>query len=190
MALLRRVLRHPLSIGAAWLAHTTLTDRLTRVDPIFLRINLLLLMMVGQFQSGSGSEIAGPSRASGSHCYRLMVHMPPRDQPPGTLPLAELASSTPVLKPGSRRQPGSRARIPTAPLREPNSTRLSRRSTITNGWRMAGARIRARIRSRLAPAPERVVAGSMREIGRGKPARHLAQHLAQLFGKRGGVVVW
>ena len=35
-----------LTIGAAWLAHTTLTDRLTRSDPIFLQINLLVLLVV------------------------------------------------------------------------------------------------------------------------------------------------
>lgn len=35
-----------LTIGAAWLAHTALTDRLTRVDSLFLRLNLLLLMVV------------------------------------------------------------------------------------------------------------------------------------------------
>lgn len=35
-----------LTIGAAWLGHTALTDRLKRVDPIFLRLNLLLLMLV------------------------------------------------------------------------------------------------------------------------------------------------
>jgi uncharacterized membrane protein len=35
-----------LTIGAAWLAHTGLTDRLAQTDPIFLRLNLLLLLMV------------------------------------------------------------------------------------------------------------------------------------------------
>jgi uncharacterized membrane protein len=35
-----------LTIGAAWLAHTSLTDRLTRSDPIFLQINLLVLLVV------------------------------------------------------------------------------------------------------------------------------------------------
>ena len=35
-----------LTIGAAWLAHTALTDRLARSDPIFLQINLLLLLVV------------------------------------------------------------------------------------------------------------------------------------------------
>ena len=35
-----------LTIGAAWLGHTALTDRLDRTDSIFLRINLLLLLVV------------------------------------------------------------------------------------------------------------------------------------------------
>ncbi len=35
-----------LTIGAAWLAHTGLTDRLTRSDPILLQINLLALLVV------------------------------------------------------------------------------------------------------------------------------------------------
>jgi uncharacterized membrane protein len=34
-----------LTIGGAWLVHTTLTDRLTRSDPIFLQINLLVLLV-------------------------------------------------------------------------------------------------------------------------------------------------
>ena len=35
-----------LTIGAAWLGHTALTDRLMRADHIFLRLNLLLLLAV------------------------------------------------------------------------------------------------------------------------------------------------
>lgn len=35
-----------LTIGAAWLVHSTLTDRLARTDPLLLRINLLLLLVV------------------------------------------------------------------------------------------------------------------------------------------------
>jgi uncharacterized membrane protein len=35
-----------LTIGSAWLSHTQLTDALDRVDEIFLRINLLLLLVV------------------------------------------------------------------------------------------------------------------------------------------------
>ena len=35
-----------LTIGAAWLVHTELTDRLAQTDPVFLRLNLLLLLAV------------------------------------------------------------------------------------------------------------------------------------------------
>jgi len=35
-----------LTIGAGWLAHTALTDRLARADPALLRINLLLMLVV------------------------------------------------------------------------------------------------------------------------------------------------
>jgi uncharacterized membrane protein len=35
-----------LTIGATWLTHTALTDRLTRSDPIFLQLNLILLLVV------------------------------------------------------------------------------------------------------------------------------------------------
>jgi uncharacterized membrane protein len=35
-----------LTIGAGWLAHSAMTDRLTRADSLLLRINLLLLLVV------------------------------------------------------------------------------------------------------------------------------------------------
>jgi uncharacterized membrane protein len=35
-----------LTIGGTWLVHTALTDRLTRADPIFLQLNLVLLLVV------------------------------------------------------------------------------------------------------------------------------------------------
>jgi uncharacterized membrane protein len=35
-----------LTIGGAWLLHTALTDQLTRVDQLFLRLNLLVLLVV------------------------------------------------------------------------------------------------------------------------------------------------
>ncbi len=35
-----------LTIGAAWMAHASLTKRLTRSDPIFVQINLLVLLVV------------------------------------------------------------------------------------------------------------------------------------------------
>ena len=36
-----------LTIGAAWLGHSVLTDQLTSADSILLRINLALLLVVG-----------------------------------------------------------------------------------------------------------------------------------------------
>jgi len=35
-----------LTIGGAWLLHTALTDQLTQIDQLFLRLNLLLLLVV------------------------------------------------------------------------------------------------------------------------------------------------
>ena len=35
-----------LTIGVSWLVHTALTDQLTRVDQLFLRLNLLVLLVV------------------------------------------------------------------------------------------------------------------------------------------------
>ncbi len=35
-----------LTIGGAWLQHTALTDQLDRTDPLFLRLNLLVLLVV------------------------------------------------------------------------------------------------------------------------------------------------
>lgn len=35
-----------LTIGAAWMAHTALTDRLARSDSVFLQINLLVMLVV------------------------------------------------------------------------------------------------------------------------------------------------
>lgn len=43
-----------LTIGGAWLAHTALTERLTRSDPIFLQINLILLLVVAFLPSRPG----------------------------------------------------------------------------------------------------------------------------------------
>jgi uncharacterized membrane protein len=35
-----------LTIGGAWLLHTALTDQLARIDQLFLRLNLLVLLAV------------------------------------------------------------------------------------------------------------------------------------------------
>ena len=45
-----------LTIGGAWLAHTALTDRLTRADAILLRLNLLVLLGVGFLPFPTGSS--------------------------------------------------------------------------------------------------------------------------------------
>ncbi len=57
-----------LTIGAAWLGHSQLTDGLTRTDPLLLRINLLVLLVVaflpfptklvaGALHSGSSERV-------------------------------------------------------------------------------------------------------------------------------------
>ena len=54
-----------LTIGAAWLSHTALTDRLAHTDSVFLRINLLLLLAVTflPFPTGLvGEALREPSR--------------------------------------------------------------------------------------------------------------------------------
>lgn len=43
-----------LTIGAVWLAHTTLTEVLARTDQILLRLNLLLLLAVSFLPSRPG----------------------------------------------------------------------------------------------------------------------------------------
>ena len=35
-----------LTVGSAWIAHNSLTDRLERVDPVLLRLNILFLMFI------------------------------------------------------------------------------------------------------------------------------------------------
>ena len=54
-----------LTIAARWLAYTALTDRLERTDSIFLRLNLLLLLLVAflPFPTGLVAEsLREPSR--------------------------------------------------------------------------------------------------------------------------------
>lgn len=46
MARLPRLSHQLLTIGAAWFAHSAITDRLTRADSLLVRINLLLLLVV------------------------------------------------------------------------------------------------------------------------------------------------
>ena len=66
-----------LTIGAAWIAHDAMTDRLTRADSLLLRINLLLLLVVAflTFPPNSSRKrftnpttTASSSRSTASHC--------------------------------------------------------------------------------------------------------------------------
>ena len=87
-----------LTIGAAWLGHTALTDRLERTDSIFLRLNLLLLLVVTflPFPTGLvGEALREPSSE------RVFVTM---------YGLTLLAIRTDGIRPG-------RVRRPRAPLR-------------------------------------------------------------------------
>lgn len=61
-----------LTIGAAWLGHTALTDRLVRTDPLLLRINLLLLLVVA-FLPFPTKLVAGALHHEGSE--RVFVTM-------------------------------------------------------------------------------------------------------------------
>ena len=46
-----------------------------RLHGTTLELALEQSIWMGQFQSGSGSGVASSSRGTGSHCYRLMVHI-------------------------------------------------------------------------------------------------------------------
>ncbi len=61
-----------LTIGAAWLAHTALTDRLARGDRILLRLNLLVLLVVVFLPFPTGL-VAGSLHHTGSE--RVFVTM-------------------------------------------------------------------------------------------------------------------
>jgi uncharacterized membrane protein len=61
-----------LTIGAAWLAHTALTDRLAQADAILLRLNLLLLLVVA-FLPFPTRLVAGALHHGGSE--RVFVTM-------------------------------------------------------------------------------------------------------------------
>jgi len=61
-----------LTIGAAWLGHTALTDRLDRTDPLLLRINLLVLLVIA-FLPFPTKLVAGALHHEGSE--RVFVTM-------------------------------------------------------------------------------------------------------------------
>ena len=58
-----------LTIGAAWLAHTALTDRLARTDPLLLRLNLLLLLAVAFLPFPTGLVAEALHKTSSERVY-------------------------------------------------------------------------------------------------------------------------
>jgi uncharacterized membrane protein len=58
-----------LTIGGAWLLHTALSDRLAQTDPIFLRLNLLLLLVVAFVPFPTGLVADALHQTSGERVY-------------------------------------------------------------------------------------------------------------------------
>jgi TMEM175 potassium channel family protein len=61
-----------LTIGAAWLAHTSITDRLTRADLGLLRLNLLLLLVVSVLPFPTRLVAEGLDDVSGERVFVAM----------------------------------------------------------------------------------------------------------------------
>ena len=63
-----------LTIGGAWLLHTALTDQLARADSLFLRLNLLVLLVVVflPFPTGLVAEALHNNDVSGERAYVTM----------------------------------------------------------------------------------------------------------------------
>jgi uncharacterized membrane protein len=58
-----------LTIGGAWLAHTALTDQLARTDQLFLRLNLLVLLVVVFLPFPTGLVADALRNTSGERVY-------------------------------------------------------------------------------------------------------------------------
>ncbi len=58
-----------LTIGGAWLLHTALTDQLARTDPLFLRLNLLVLLVVVFLPFPTSLVATGLDDSSGERVY-------------------------------------------------------------------------------------------------------------------------
>jgi uncharacterized membrane protein len=63
-----------LTIGVSWLLHTAMTNQLDRVDPLFLRLNLLLLLVVVflPFPTGLIADALRHEDVSGGRVYVTM----------------------------------------------------------------------------------------------------------------------
>jgi uncharacterized membrane protein len=66
-----------LTIGGGWLLHTALTDRLARTDSLFLRLNLLVLLVVVflPFPTGLVAEALHNNDTSGERVYVTMYRL-------------------------------------------------------------------------------------------------------------------
>jgi uncharacterized membrane protein len=58
-----------LTIGVSWLLHTALTDQLERVDQLFLRLNLLVLLVVAFLPFPTGLVAKALNNSSGERVY-------------------------------------------------------------------------------------------------------------------------
>jgi len=58
-----------LTIGVSWLLHTALTDQLERVDQLFLRLNLLVLLVVAFLPFPTGLVVKALHNSSGERVY-------------------------------------------------------------------------------------------------------------------------
>src|SRR5262245_3467970 len=61
-----------LTIGAAWLAHTNITDRLTKADSVLMRLNLLVLMAVSVLPFPTRLVAEGLHDAEGERVFVTM----------------------------------------------------------------------------------------------------------------------
>jgi len=61
-----------LTIGAAWLAHLAITDRLTKADGVLLRLNLLLLLLVSVLPFPTRLVAEGIHSESGERVFVTM----------------------------------------------------------------------------------------------------------------------
>jgi TMEM175 potassium channel family protein len=61
-----------LTIGGAWLLHTALTDQLARVDQLFLRLNLLVLLVVAFLPFPTGLVADALHNTGGERVYVTM----------------------------------------------------------------------------------------------------------------------
>ena len=94
-----------LTIGAAWLAHTALTDRLARSDPVIMELNLLVLLVVAFLPFPT--RLVADALHEGTDAERVAVPSCRADTaghpPPGVRPGCLRAARAPLLAARKRR---------------------------------------------------------------------------------------